>query len=215
MAMKKSMKLLRLEYWPAGKLRANPRNWREHSQGQRAAMRGLLERVGFVGAVLLNEQTGHLLDGHMRVELSDPEAEMPVLIGRWSEGQERLILASRDPMAAMAVADGEALEALLEKIAVDDPAIQAIFEAAEQSVRPRNLKDGSGERSCGEVARQAPGSADGMQGGGGDAEGVTRNVGRKRSYQVVITCKGRADQRKVLAGCEENDWRGRPVELPR
>ncbi len=49
-------------------LLANPRNWRTHPALQRAALRGSLTEVGWVQQVLVNQRTGHLVDGHARVE---------------------------------------------------------------------------------------------------------------------------------------------------
>jgi len=53
-----------------GELRANAKNWREHSEDQRAAMRDMLRQVGFVAPVILDRTSGELLDGHLRVALA-------------------------------------------------------------------------------------------------------------------------------------------------
>src|SRR4051812_15964916 len=106
------MGTLRLEYRNAAELADNPRNWRTHPEAQLHALRDVIGEVGWAGACLFNEQTGRLIDGHARKHIADPSEEIPVLIGSWSEADEAKILATLDPLAAMAEANGEALESL-------------------------------------------------------------------------------------------------------
>src|SRR5262245_51772281 len=103
---------LRLEWVEAGSLTANPRNWRKHPDTQMAAIKGLIAdpEVGWAGALLFNERTGRLIDGHARQKISDAKALVPVLIGSWSEEAEKRILLTLDPIAGMAVADIAQLE---------------------------------------------------------------------------------------------------------
>src|SRR5215831_11510971 len=49
-------------------LKANPQNWRLHPSHQRAAVREVLAKVGWVGGIMLNRTTGNMIDGHLRVE---------------------------------------------------------------------------------------------------------------------------------------------------
>jgi DNA modification methylase len=115
---------LRLEWIEAETLQENPRNWRRHPEKQMAALRDVIGEVGWAGALLFNETTGRLLDGHARKKLG---GLVPVLIGAWSEEQERTILATLDPLAAMAEADGPALEALLREVDASSPAVQTLL----------------------------------------------------------------------------------------
>ncbi|MBI5863718.1 MAG: site-specific DNA-methyltransferase [Planctomycetes bacterium] len=87
-----------------------------------AAIKGLIAdpNVGWAGALLFNETTGRLIDGHARQKVVDPKAIVPVLIGIWSEEAERKILLTLDPIAGMAVADIVQLEALLSEVKLDD-----------------------------------------------------------------------------------------------
>jgi hypothetical protein len=98
---------LRLEWRDPAELAENPRNWRRHPDAQLAVLSGVLAEVGWAGACLYNERTGRLIDGHARrkVALEQGSAKVPVLVGDWSEEQERKILATLDPLAAMATAD--------------------------------------------------------------------------------------------------------------
>ena len=103
-------------------LLANPANWRLHPKEQQLALTGALSEVGWVAQVLVNRTTGHVVDGHLRVDLaiSRHEPSVPVVYVELSEDEERLVLASLDPLAAMATAEKDALAALLAGIETGD-----------------------------------------------------------------------------------------------
>jgi len=109
---------------------ANPKNWRGHPPAQQAALAGLLDQVGWVQDIVVNKRTGHLVDGHLRVELARTrgEATVPVVYVDLDEGEEALVLASLDPLAGMATADPEKLEALLREASVSDEALRAMLD---------------------------------------------------------------------------------------
>jgi hypothetical protein len=110
-------------------LLANPSNWRIHPAAQQNALSGVLKEVGLVQNVVANRTTGHLVDGHLRVMLAMRENQ-PVVPVTWvelSEEEERLILASLDPLAAMAVADAGALDALLSSVQSGEAAVTAML----------------------------------------------------------------------------------------
>lgn len=100
----------------------NPRNWRSHPADQQRALAGALGEVGWVAEVLVNRTTGNVVDGHLRIELAVARQEptVPVTYVDLSEDEERLVLASLDPLAAMATAEKDALELLLAGLAPDD-----------------------------------------------------------------------------------------------
>ena len=62
-------------------LLANPRNWRVHPKAQEAALAAVLDEVGWVQNVIVNQRTGNVVDGHLRVSLaiSRGEATVPVV----------------------------------------------------------------------------------------------------------------------------------------
>jgi len=111
-------------------LLANPGNWRIHPKAQQRALAGALSEVGWVAQVLVNRRTGHLVDGHLRVELaiSKGEPTVPVLYVDLSEDEERIILATLDPLAAMATADAAKLEELLRDLTPSDDALRAMLD---------------------------------------------------------------------------------------
>lgn len=118
---------LRLEYRDPEELDSNPSNWRSHPAAQTTALADAIGEVGWAGALLFNEKTQRLIDGHARKELFAGKGKVPVLVGSWSEEQERLILATLDPLAAMASANVTALDALLKDVATGSEALQEML----------------------------------------------------------------------------------------
>jgi DNA modification methylase len=114
---------------PPDQLLANPRNWRRHPAVQREALRGSLDTVGWVAQILVNRTTGHVIDGHARIEeaLSRGEPSVPVLHVELSEAEEALVLATIDPIAAMAIAEQSVLDELLASLSVDDAGLAALL----------------------------------------------------------------------------------------
>jgi hypothetical protein len=114
---------------PPEDLLANPANWRTHPSAQRDALRGSLETVGWVQQVLVNRRTGHVIDGHARVEeaLSRHEPSVPVLYVDLDPEEEALVLATLDPIGAMATRDDARLQELLSGIVVDDAGLTALL----------------------------------------------------------------------------------------
>lgn len=114
---------LRLEWVEAGSLTTNPHNWRRHPEGQKSALKALLDdkEVGWAGALLYNERTKHLIDGHLRRDSVSADTIVPVLIGSWSQEAEEKILLTLDPLAAMAEGNVRELKSLLERVDLSEP----------------------------------------------------------------------------------------------
>lgn len=107
-------KPLRLEYMYARDLTANPENWRTHPKEQMQVLQTAIDDVGWAGALLYNERTKKLLDGHARLKLfAEAGGVVPVLVGSWDEVAERKILATLDPIGGMAETDKDLLATLL------------------------------------------------------------------------------------------------------
>ncbi len=131
-------RIVELRRVPASELRANPLNFRRHPKAQTDALRGVLQEVGYAGA-LLARQTPEglvLLDGHARKELSGDQA-IPVLVLDVTEAEGRLILATYDPLGAMAETSAEALEALLSEVSIGDTALTAMMADLVSANAPR------------------------------------------------------------------------------
>lgn len=110
-------------------LLANPANWRIHPKHQQDALTAVLDRVGWVQRVIVNQQTGHIVDGHLRVSLaiSRNEPNVPVVYVDLSEDEERAVLATIDPLSAMAATDSAKLAELLDSVQIDDAALEAVL----------------------------------------------------------------------------------------
>jgi len=121
---------------PAAELQANPRNWRTHPTEQQEALRGVLEEVGIADAILARELPDgrlEIIDGHMRKDL-DAAVEWPVLVLDVTEAEAAKLLATIDPLAAMAEADTAALDALLREVETGSEAVAAMLtELAEEA----------------------------------------------------------------------------------
>ena len=113
----------------ASDLIPNVKNWRTHPEQQADAMRGILAEVGYVDALLARETPDGLMiiDGHLRAETT-PDMEVPVLILDVTAEEADLILATFDPLAAMATADTERLEELLAEVSTDSEALQQMLD---------------------------------------------------------------------------------------
>jgi ParB-like chromosome segregation protein Spo0J len=115
---------------PAGDLRPNPKNWRTHPKEQADALRGTLAEIGFAGAVLARELpdgTLELIDGHLRAETAG-DAAVPVLVLDVTEAEADKLLATLDPLAAMATVDAGKLEELLATVETDSEALRAMMD---------------------------------------------------------------------------------------
>lgn len=111
-------------------LQANPLNWRLHPKHQQEALTGILDDVGWVQQVIVNRRTGNLIDGHLRVMLAlrQNAASVPVLYVDLSPEEESLILATLDPIAALASPDAQKLDELLREVGTDSPAVQTMLD---------------------------------------------------------------------------------------
>ena len=107
-----------------GGLLANPANWRLHPKAQQDALAGVLSEVGWVQDIIVNRRSGHVVDGHLRVSLALREAadSVPVVYVDLDPAEEALILATLDPLAAMATTDEAKLAELLADITLPDEA---------------------------------------------------------------------------------------------
>jgi len=129
----------------ASELAPNEHNWRKHPTRQKTALAQVLDKVGWVDTVLYNIRTGRLIDGHLRQSL-DPNADVPVLDVDLSEEEERLILATLDPIGAMAKTDREVLGALLEGLQKDDEALADLLQVvARDNYMQLGLNDDVGD----------------------------------------------------------------------
>ena len=115
---------------PASQLQPHPENWRIHPQSQHTALQGVLEQVGIADAVLAYEPSPGelvLIDGHLRRETLG-DTVVPVLVTDLTEAEARIILATHDPLAEMAVQDDELMRDLLNGLTVEDTRVQDLID---------------------------------------------------------------------------------------
>lgn len=114
---------------PASDLRPNPKNWRTHPKAQQDALRGVLSEIGLADACLARELPDGslmLIDGHLRAETLG-DGDVPVLILDVNEVEADKLLATLDPLAAMAESDAAKLDALLRNVDTGSEALQQMI----------------------------------------------------------------------------------------
>jgi integrase len=164
-------------WWPS-RLRPAPDNWRTHPPAQRDAFRALLSEIGFAGAELVRELPDgslELIDGHLRAEEMG-DREVPVLVTDLTEDEARKLLATFDPVGALAQADAAKLDALLQQVTTSDGAVAKM---------PSDLAEAAGTKDV---------RKDGIM-GGDSAEceyPLTPVPGEKYDY-VLVFCDNESD----------------------
>ena len=136
-------RIVELRRVPASSLAPNPRNWRKHPKAQHDALRGVLAEVGIADAVLARQREDgvlELVDGHLRAETLG-DGEVPVLVLDVSEEEAWKILATHDPLAAMAEADPAILDDLLRDVATSNASLAAMLEELKDEAGVREEKE--------------------------------------------------------------------------
>lgn len=115
---------------PASQFLANAKNWRLHPKHQQDALEGVLDEVGWVQNVIENVRTGNLIDGHLRISLAlrkGDDTPIPVTLVDLDEAEEAKVLATLDPIAALATADSATLDELLREVDTERAALQQLL----------------------------------------------------------------------------------------
>lgn len=117
---------------PGRDLAANPLNYRTHPEAQRSALAGVLEKIGIAAALIARETPEGLvlIDGHLRAEDYGDEV-WPVLVLDVTEEEANLLLATLDPLAALAETDEKALAALLSGLGDEEAELARFVESSE------------------------------------------------------------------------------------
>lgn len=109
---------------PAKDLIPNERNWRRHPKAQQEALQGILAEIGYADALIAYATPDglKLIDGHLRASTT-PDTLVPVLVLDVDEAEANKLLASLDPLAAMAESDQNALQQLLGDVQTSNSAL--------------------------------------------------------------------------------------------
>lgn len=125
---------------PASQIVGAPWNWREHPQSQVERLAASIEELGFFDPLDTRELPDgklELIDGHARRELIDsrigPDTLIPCVVTDFTEQEAKLANAIKDPIAAMATANKERLDALLREVQTGNETVSAMLtEIAQQ-----------------------------------------------------------------------------------
>ena len=129
----------------SSELQDNEGNWRMHPAVQREALGGILAQVGIADALLAytSERAGGklvLIDGHMRTE--EFPGEWPVNVLDVDDAEADLLLATLDPLSAMAEMVGGQLSGLLDTLPqADDEGLQRMMADLETQAGLASLMD--------------------------------------------------------------------------
>lgn len=126
----------------------HPGQWRLHQDEQRSALQSILEEVGLVGVILtrpLEDGKLQIIDGHLRRELltKSGNKKVKVAVTDLSEQEANLILATFDPIGAMADMDSGAFDELVINTEAQADEVQRLLsEIAGHPVEIPDLTDG-------------------------------------------------------------------------
>jgi DNA modification methylase len=137
---------------PASAFKFNPLNWRRHGETQREALRQMLGDVGWVQGVIENKRTGNLIDGHARIEETlkeNPGELVPFLQVDLSVAEEKAVLATLDPIGAMAEVDPDTLDQLYKETLAGMPGLDELLKVL-------HGPSGEDEESGADEPRDAP-----------------------------------------------------------
>ena len=160
---------------PAESLLPHPKNWRTHNVRQRDVLKGILAEIGYADALLVRELSDgslQLIDGHLRAETT-PKQDVPVLVLDLNEAEADKLLATLDPLAALAGTDQTMLDDLLVQIETENIAVQEFL----RSLTLPQSQDGNADLWCGAECPE---------------------VKIPEVYQVLVTCQNEAEQREVF-----------------
>jgi DNA modification methylase len=114
----------------ASELLDSPQNWRKHPKIQKNALQEILEEVGYAGALIARELPDKqliLIDGHLRKEVT-PDEIVPVLILDVNELEAKKLLATYDPISALAEMDIEKWNILKQEIKFETQALKSLID---------------------------------------------------------------------------------------
>ncbi len=134
----------------------NPENWRRHPPDQRAAITSVLDRLGYVDEVKAVETPAGLMlmDGHLRAQIGAND-NVPVAVVDLNPEEQRLFLATFDPIAAMAITEPEVYVSLIEMISTEDDEILArLLAGVKEFNSPLTLPEDQEERDATSTAEQ-------------------------------------------------------------
>lgn len=163
-------------------VKKNVLNFRKHPKKQRDALAATLQRIGWIQDVIVNKRTNTLIDGHLRLQIAidNKEETIPVKYVDLDESEEKLALATFDPISALAETEKQALDSLLRELpdALPVEIQQLLSDLAEDA---------------GLIAEEAK------------EEDLSSDYNQE--YKIVVTCKDDTDQAELLQRLEAEGYK--------
>lgn len=105
---------------------AHPLNWRSHPENQTAALDAAIDDIGFWRSVTVNQTSGVIIDGHLRVAraVATGQPTIPVEWVTMNPDEEAKALATADSIAGRARTNTARLDELLRGIQAMSPGLQ-------------------------------------------------------------------------------------------
>ena len=141
-------RIVRYGLEPVDSILFHPSNWRIHPVRQADAVKGALTKVGWVETVIINLRTGEawpqgdrnvatLTNGHLRVTLAAKagDSHVPTLYVDLDPEEEAFVLATLDPLGALAGTDANKLLELAGGIEAQNEIIKAALRGAGVDIR--------------------------------------------------------------------------------
>ena len=124
----------------ASQLLANPFNHRRHPEKQRNLVSASIKELGFIKSVIVNRNTGHIVDGHERVMQALTLKEDTLVDVEYIElslEEEKKALLILDSSSELAVADANSLKQLIADCSFDLEALNVFAKDMLEAVSPR------------------------------------------------------------------------------
>ena len=153
-------------------LLGNPKNYRMHPKNQQEPLHASLETIGWLQDIIVNVRSGEawppgdrnvetVVDGHLRITLAlrHNQPAVPVKYVDLSPDEEAIALATLDPLASLAVADKEKLDALLREMPdVMDARLQEMMAglAASEGLLPVEISENNDSSLAGVDSNECP-----------------------------------------------------------
>jgi ParB-like chromosome segregation protein Spo0J len=149
-------------------------------------MRGVLAEIGYADALVARELADgslELIDGHLRAETT-PDMSVPVLVVDLDDQEALKLLATLDPLSAMAERDDQMLGELLADLHTDNEAVRAMLAslAEQQELAVANSRD-------------------------------YQDIVIENTFQVVVECEDEQQQRELFERMRDQGLKCRVLSL--
>jgi hypothetical protein len=137
-------RIVREEWVDPNQLIANPFNVRVHSLKQRSLVEESLSEFGWIDRIIVNDNTGNVIDGHLRVSsaLAKNIDVVPVVYVDLSEEEEKLAILLFDQLTSLASLDLDYMNEVLADMNIENEPLRDFLEdIAEGKEGDLNLED--------------------------------------------------------------------------